>query len=49
MAWDLHPQYKLTNLPPTPVETLERAQETSLEERVSTGYLARIILIGRKL
>lgn len=28
---------------------VERARETSLEEGVSTGYLVRIILIGRKL
>ena len=34
-----HPQYKLTNLPPTPVETLDRAREVALEEGVRFVYV----------
>jgi len=37
-----HPQYKLTNLPPTPVETLERAREVSLEEGVRFVYMGNV-------
>jgi pyruvate formate lyase activating enzyme len=36
------PQYKLTNLPPTPVETLERARETALEEGVRFAYVGNV-------
>jgi len=34
-----HPQYKLTNLPPTPVETLDRARETAIEEGLRFVYV----------
>lgn len=37
-----HPQYKLTNLPPTPVETLEQARETALEEGVRFVYVGNV-------
>jgi pyruvate formate lyase activating enzyme len=37
-----HPQYKLTNLPPTPVETLERAWEIALEEGVRFVYVGNV-------
>jgi pyruvate formate lyase activating enzyme len=37
-----HPQYRLTNLPPTPVETLERAREIALEEGVRFVYLGNV-------
>jgi pyruvate formate lyase activating enzyme len=37
-----HPQYKLTNLPPTPIETLERARDTALEEGVRFVYVGNI-------
>jgi pyruvate formate lyase activating enzyme len=37
-----HPQYKLANLPPTPVETLERAQEIALEEGVRFVYVGNV-------
>lgn len=37
-----HPQYKLTNLPPTPVETLERAREIALEEGVRFVYVGNV-------
>jgi pyruvate formate lyase activating enzyme len=36
------PQYKLTNLPPTPVETLERARKIALEEGVRFVYLGNV-------
>jgi pyruvate formate lyase activating enzyme len=36
------PQYKLTNLPPTPVETLERAREMALEEGVRFAYVGNV-------
>jgi pyruvate formate lyase activating enzyme len=36
------PEYKLTNLPPTPVETLERARETALEEGVRFAYVGNV-------
>lgn len=36
------PQYKLTNLPPTPVETLERARQTALEEGVRFVYVGNV-------
>jgi len=38
-----HPQYKLTNLPPTPVETLERAREIALEEGMRFVYVGAVI------
>jgi pyruvate formate lyase activating enzyme len=37
-----HPQYKLTNLPPTPVETLDRARETAMEEGVHFVYVGNV-------
>ena len=37
-----HPQYKLQNLPPTPVETLERARETALGEGVRFVYVGNV-------
>ncbi len=37
-----HPQYKLTNLPPTPVETLERAWEIAQEEGIKFAYIGNV-------
>jgi pyruvate formate lyase activating enzyme len=37
-----HPQYKLTNLPPTPVERLERAREVAMEEGVRFAYIGNV-------
>jgi pyruvate formate lyase activating enzyme len=37
-----YPQYKLTNLPPTPVETLDRAREVALEEGVRFVYVGNV-------
>jgi len=37
-----HPQYKLANLPPTPVETLERAREIALEEGIRFAYVGNV-------
>ena len=37
-----HPQYKLTNLPPTPVETLEKARDTALEAGVRFVYVGNV-------
>jgi pyruvate formate lyase activating enzyme len=37
-----HPQYKLTNLPPTPVESLEKAREIALEEGVRFVYVGNV-------
>ena len=37
-----HPDYKLTNLPPTPIETLERAREAALAEGVRFAYVGNI-------
>jgi len=37
-----HPQYKLTNLPPTPIETMERAREAALEEGVRFVYVGNV-------
>jgi len=37
-----HPQYKLTNLPPTPVETLDKAREIALEEGVHFVYVGNV-------
>jgi pyruvate formate lyase activating enzyme len=36
------PQYKLTNLPPTPVERLERAREVAMEEGVRFAYIGNV-------
>ena len=37
-----HPQYKLVNLPPTPVETLDQAREVALEEGVRFVYVGNV-------
>ncbi len=37
-----HPQYKLTNLPPTPVETLKRAREIALKKGLSYVYIGNV-------
>jgi pyruvate formate lyase activating enzyme len=37
-----HPQYKLTNLPPTPVERLEQAREIALEAGVRFVYIGNV-------
>ncbi|MCX7681292.1 MAG: AmmeMemoRadiSam system radical SAM enzyme [Anaerolineae bacterium] len=37
-----YPQYKLTNLPPTPVETLELAWEIAQEEGVRFAYVGNV-------
>jgi pyruvate formate lyase activating enzyme len=37
-----HPQYKLTNLPPTPVERLDQAREIALEEGVRFVYVGNV-------
>lgn len=37
-----YPQYKLTHLPPTPVETLERAWEIAREEGVKFAYIGNV-------
>ena len=36
------PQYKLTNLPPTPLETLERAWEVAREEGLRFAYVGNV-------
>lgn len=36
------PQYKLTNLPPTPIETLEEARETALKTGLHYVYLGNM-------
>lgn len=36
------PQYKLTNLPPTPVERLEQAREVAMEEGVRFAYIGNV-------
>ena len=36
------PQYKLANLPPTPVETLEQARQISLDEGVRFVYIGNV-------
>lgn len=36
------PQYKLTDLPPTPVETVERAREIALEEGMRFVYVGNV-------
>lgn len=37
-----YPQYKLKNLPPTPVETLEKARSIALEEGVRFVYIGNV-------
>ncbi len=37
-----YPQYKLANLPPTPVETLEKAREAALDEGMKFVYLGNV-------
>ncbi len=37
-----YPQYKLTNLPPTPVETLERAWRIAREEGIRFAYVGNV-------
>lgn len=37
-----HPQYKMQNLPPTPVKTLERAREISLSEGLHFVYVGNV-------
>jgi pyruvate formate lyase activating enzyme len=37
-----HPQYKLANLPPTPVERLERARDVAMEEGVHFVYIGNV-------
>lgn len=36
------PQYRLMNLPPTPVETLEKARQIALEEGVHFAYIGNV-------
>ncbi len=37
-----YPQYKLTDLPPTPVETLDRAREIAIEEGMRFVYVGNV-------
>ena len=37
-----HPQYKLANLPPTPVETLEKSHQIAREEGVLYAYIGNV-------
>jgi pyruvate formate lyase activating enzyme len=37
-----HPNYKLTNLPPTPVKTLQMARSIALEEGINYVYLGNV-------
>jgi pyruvate formate lyase activating enzyme len=37
-----YPQYKLTHLPPTPVETLEQARQIALDEGVQSVYIGNV-------
>jgi len=37
-----YPEYKLTNLPPTPVETLERARAIAIEEGINYAYVGNV-------
>ena len=37
-----HPTYRLTNLPPTPVATLERARELAFAEGLSFAYVGNV-------
>nr|NIO68217.1 AmmeMemoRadiSam system radical SAM enzyme [Anaerolineae bacterium] len=37
-----NPQYQLKNLPPTPVETLERARAMAMEEGINYAYIGNV-------
>lgn len=37
-----HPQYKLTNLPPTPMETLKKAREQALDVGLNYVYIGNV-------
>ncbi len=37
-----HPQYKLAHLPPTPVETLEKARQIAFEEGIHYAYIGNV-------
>ncbi len=37
-----YPQYQLKNLPPTPVETLERARDAAMEEGIRYAYIGNV-------
>ncbi len=37
-----HPDYKLLNLPPTPVETLEHARETAMSKGIHYAYVGNV-------
>jgi pyruvate formate lyase activating enzyme len=37
-----YPQYKLLNLPPTPVESLERARAIAMEEGIHYAYIGNV-------
>ena len=37
-----HPQYKLANLPPTPIETLDAAREIAMEEGMRYAYVGNV-------
>jgi len=37
-----HPEYKLTNLPPTPLETLEQAWKVAQEEGIHFAYVGNV-------
>ena len=37
-----YPQWRLTNLPPTPVESLERARQAALDEGVKYAYIGNV-------
>ena len=37
-----HPTYRLTNLPPTPVATLERARDLALAEGLAFAYVGNV-------
>ncbi len=37
-----HPTYKLTNIPPTPVSTVERCREIAIEEKIRYAYVGNV-------
>jgi len=37
-----HPQYKLKNLPPTPINTLDRARNTAMQEGLNYVYIGNV-------
>jgi pyruvate formate lyase activating enzyme len=37
-----HPDYKLLNLPPTPIETIERARETAMSKGIHYVYVGNV-------